>query len=249
MKKILIFFTLISFHQANAQRKFTENNNGWFMYFGDHKFSKKWGVHLEAQLRRDEIIRKSQQVLLRTGLNYHFSPTIFGTVGYAFVETYPYGEFAVKSKFPENRLWEQIQIKNQIERIEMVSRFRLEQRFSNSPVLNVGIYGPGDAVYTNRFRLLNRISIPFKGKTIVDKSFYFSAYDEFFVSFGKKVGFNLLDQNRAYVAIGYKIPKVGKLEIGYLNQLVIKSDGIKIENNHTLQLGLSSTINFYKEKK
>ena len=250
---ILVFFLISAKLQAQTSHLHlqTKNNNAWFMYFGDHKFSNKFGVHLEAQLRRNDVVSNPQQLLLRTGLNYHINNQIMATVGYCFVETFPYGGFPVKVKYPENRIWEQLQIKNQYGIFEWTSRFRLEQRFSKVPVLNASsaAYEPGDAVYTNRFRSLNRVSIPFKGKTINDKSFYISAYDEFFISYGKKVAANLFDQNRAYVALGYKIPKIGRLEAGYMCQAILKGDGIKIENNNTLQLGLSSTINFYKSKK
>jgi hypothetical protein len=124
----------------------------------------------------------------------------------------------------------------------------LEQRFSKVPIINLSSadYEPGDAVYTNRFRSLNRVSIPLKGKMINDKTFYISAYDEFFISYGKNVAANLFDQNRAYFALGYKIPKIGRLEIGYMYQAILKGDGIKIENNNTLQLGFISTFNFHK---
>ena len=86
-----------------------------------------------------------------------------------------------------------------------------------------------------------------KGTKIEDHSWYISCYDELFVQFGKNVGANVFDQNRAYLAIGTKIPKVGRLEFGYLNQLIIKSNGIQVENNHTLQLGISSTLPFHSE--
>jgi Protein of unknown function (DUF2490) len=247
---VTICLTASYFAKAQTTRTFTDNNNGWFMYFGDHKVSSKWGVHLEAQLRRSDIIKTEQQLLLRPGINYYFNNQAFATVGYCYVHTGQYGGFPAKSAFPENRFWEQIQVKNQVGYVELINRFRLEQRYVNSPVptaVGSSIYEPGDAVYTNRFRMLNRISIPFKGKTIQDKSLYISAYDELFVNFGKKVTLNIFDQNRAYIALGYKIPKVGKLEIGYLNQLIFKGDGVKVENNRTLQVGLISTIDFYKK--
>lgn len=213
-----------------------------------HKVSDKWGVHIEAQFRVSDIFKSEQQILLRPGLNYYFNNQAFATVGYCYVHTGQYGGFPAKSAFPENRFWEQIQVKNQVGYVELISRFRLEQRYVKSPVAVGAIYEPGDALYSNRFRVFNRISIPFKGKTIQDKSLYISAYDELFVNFGKKVGQNIFDQNRAYIALGYKIPKVGKLKIGYLNQLIFKApDGIKVENNNTLQIGLISTVDFYKK--
>ena len=237
------FFVLHSMLYAQ-NRTVRSNTNGWYMYFGDHKFSNTWGVHLEAQFRRNQVINNGQQLLLRAGINYHLNDAAFVTLGYCFVETYPYGAFPVKARFPENRIWQQLQVKNKMGSIEWVSRFRFEQRFSKLPVFNTSVYEPGDAVYTNRFRLLNRASIPFKGKSIQDRSFYVSVYDELFINFGKHVAANIFDQNRAYLALGYKIPNVGRLELGYMNQLLFKTDGIKVENNHTLQIGILSTIEF-----
>jgi hypothetical protein len=185
---------------------------------------------------------------VRTGINYHFAPNGFITAGYCYVQTSPYGVFPAKSAFPENRFWEQLQVKSQAGRIEKITRLRLEQRFTKLPALqSTGEYAPGDDVYTNRARILLRLSVPFKGKTIEDKSLYFSCYDEVFINFGENVQMNIFDQNRVYTALGYKFPKWGKLEIGYMNQLVVKSDGVKIENNHTLQVGFSSTLDFRKK--
>lgn len=131
------------------------------MYFGDHSFNSHWGIHLEAQFRRYQMGLNPQQLLLRTGINYHLNQMIFVTAGYCFVETYPYGAFPVKTAYPEHRIWEQLQLKTQFGRLEWLNRFRLEQRFSKLPILSstTSIYEPGTAIYTNRFRLMNRISI------------------------------------------------------------------------------------------
>lgn len=235
--------------QQAPLHQYAVNQHAWFMYVGDHKFSDRLGVHLEAQFRRHDWGATPQQLLLRTGLNYHFSPQVFATAGYCFVETYPYGDQPVRATFPEHRFWEQIQHKSQSGRFEWVNRLRLEQRFADLPKLDgeSGQYKPGDAVYTNRARILNRLSIPFKGTTIAEKSLYATVYDEAFISFGKHVAANFFDQNRLYAALGYRIPKIGRLEIGYLFQTIYKSDGIRIEQNHTLQVGLNSTVDFYKK--
>lgn len=249
LRTILLFLAVVlllprrGLLHAQALRTTVSQTHGWIMYFGDHKFSKRWGVHAEAQWRRADVVASPQQLLLRTGLNYHFSPQAFATVGYCFVETYPYGEQPVRATFPEHRIWEQVQLRSAYGRFEVVNRFRLEQRFQQLPVAAAGgTYAPGDAVYTARMRHLVRVSVPFKGKTIEDRSLYVSAYDEPFVSFGDAVGLNIFDQNRAYVALGYKIARWGRLEVGYLNQKVFKADGVRVENNHTLQVGLSSTV-------
>lgn len=232
------------------QRNTEDHTHAWFMYFGDHKFFDHWGVHLEAQLRRADFVSSAQQLLLRTGINYHFSPQVFATVGYCYVETYPYGELPATTTFPEHRLWEQIQLRSNFGRFEFVNRLRLEQRWVQAPVLNPadGSYAPGDAVYTNRARPMIRVSVPIKGKTIEDGSLYVSVYEEPFISFGENVARNIFDQNRAYAALGYKVPKAGRLEVGYMNQKIFKGNGVDVENNHTLQIGFSSTIEFRKAK-
>lgn len=253
--KTIIYLAIIilsNIIQANAQsiRQISRNTNAWFMYVGSHKFTDKWGLHLEAQLRRSDIILEAQQLLLRGGLNYHVNSQITITSGYCFVETYPYGKLPVKSKYPENRIWEQLQFKNQLGSIEWISRYRLEQRFLHLPHQTVNGYEANDTVTkSNRARIMNRFSIPFKGKLIEEKSIYLSAYDEVMINFGKQVGLNLFDQNRLYLAIGYRLSKIGRLEVGYLNQTIVKSDGKTIETNNTLQVGLLANIDIYKKNK
>jgi hypothetical protein len=125
----------------------------------------------------------------------------------------------------------------------------LEQRFTQLPVENSsGEYEPGEAVYTNRMRILNRLSVPFKGQSISDKTFYFTVYDEIMWNWGENTGPNLLDQNRLYAAFGYVIPVAGRLEVGYLLQSIYKADGIRVEQNNTFQLALFSNISFARKK-
>lgn len=244
---ICFFISTLSF--AQVKRQYTNNYNGWLVYNGNHKLTDKWGLHLEVQWRRSNIILDNQQLLTRVGINYYINSQIYVTAGYCYALTYPYGAFAAKSMFPENRIWEQINFKTSAGIIEINNRFRLEQRYINQPVVqDDGEYAPGDAVYTNRARALVRFSVPFKGKTIEDRSWYASGFNEVYINFGKNVGYNILDQNRAYLGLGYKLPKIGRLELGYLNQLILRADGIKVEKNHTVQVSLSSNIEFRKKK-
>ena len=199
---------------------------------------------LKRRCVKMNFLRDPQHLLLRTGINHHLNPNIVLTAGYCFVETHPYGEFAVKSNFSEHRFWEQIQYKTQWSKMEWISRMRLEQRFSQLPIQSGESFEAGDAIYTNRVRILNRFSIPLKGDKIADKSLYLSIYDEFMINFGENLTKNIFDQNSAYIALGYKLPKVGHVEFGYLNQLVLRPNGYKQEINHNLQFSLNSTLGF-----
>jgi hypothetical protein len=241
MQKTSITFFLFFCLQVPllAQNRQVANHvNAWLMYFGTHKFASKWSVHLEAQWRRNQWVQQPQQLLLRTAMNYQVASNLQTSIGYCYVYTYPYGEFPVSMAFPEHRIWEQIQTRQQIGKLEWVNRYRMEQRF---------MYPNGEVlVYQNRFRFLTRISIPFSGQEIRDRSLYFSAYNESMISFGKQVKLNAFDQNRAYAALGYKVPGLGRLELGYLLQILLKSDGVRQENNHTLQVGLTTSFPIVK---
>lgn len=253
MKKLILLIVSgilinISFAQNRIHRTGT-NNNVWITYNGDHKVNDKWGIHFDGHIRRNDFLNKGQQLLLRPGINYHVNNAVSFGAGYAYAYTNKYGVFPSPAAFPENRFWEQLQIKTQLNKLEWVNRLRIEQRFVNTPIKNTrGIYEPGDAVYTNRFRIMNRLSIPFKGKNINPGSTYFTIMDEFMLNSGKNVALNIFDQNRAYLAIGHFLPKLGKLELGYMMQSIVKADGIRIEKNNTLQLTLNSTANFYRKK-
>lgn len=235
-----------------AYRQNTGNTNAWLMYFGNHKFSPLLGWHAEVQIRRHDLIREWQQLLLRTGLDI-YSKNVRYTIGYAFVETYPYGEFPVAHSFPEHRIWQQALVSHSTGRLKLSHRYRLEQRMIGNA--SAGAFRNGR--FENRFRYMLKGSLPLTGNTLEAKEFFLAAYDEIFINFGKGVRYNLLDQNRAYAALGFHLGKIGKLECGFLYQVLQQGSLIqtgmdtfnKIENNFTFQLGLFSDLSFYKTPK
>ncbi|MBL7775009.1 MAG: DUF2490 domain-containing protein, partial [Saprospiraceae bacterium] len=93
-----------------------------------------------------------------------------------------------------------------------------------------------------RYRLL--VSIPLSKKTMEDNTLFFSAYNEIFLGFGKGIQKNVLDQNRLYLALGWRFTKNANLQLGYLNHYVIKGDGAQKERNHTLQAGLTYNLDW-----
>ncbi|AKD03289.1 DUF2490 domain-containing protein [Pontibacter korlensis] len=216
------------------------NTNGWYMYFGDHKVADRWGIHAEVQLRRHNTIKNPQQLLFRTGVNYDLTPTAMFTLGYGFIETHPYGDYPAAGTFPEQRIYEQLQLKGNIARVGLSHRYRLEQRWVKQP-------GAADYTYLNRARYMIKATLPLVGPSLEPKEPFLAAYDEVFVGFGENVKQNIFDQNRAYVALGYKISNSSSLELGYLNQIVQKANGVVFEHNHTLQVSFFHTLNFAKQ--
>lgn len=47
---------------------------------------------------------------------------------------------------------------------------------------------------------------------------------------------NNLNQNWLYGGVGYKWNKSGNIQLGYMQQFISKGDGIRFENNSTIQM-------------
>jgi hypothetical protein len=221
------------------------NENGWYMYFGDHHVSGRWGVHLEGQWRRSNVITNWQQLLLRPGVNYDLNEAVMLTAGYAFIDTWPYGGAPAPNRFPEHRFFQQALVRQRIGRTQTSHRYRLEQRLLGETQreadgsVNVNRYR-----YENRFRYMFRANVPLRGRTIEKGDWYVGLYNEFFVNFGRNVASNIFDQNRAYAALGYKLGEVGNLEVGYMQQTLLQRSGRVLEYNHTFQVGVYSNLPF-----
>lgn len=86
------------------------------------------------------------------------------------------------------------------------------------------------------------INFPLNKPTITKGTAFLSIYDEPFISFGIAIKRNHFDQNRFYAALGYQYSASGNVQLGYLNQLLIKPDGIRREINHTLQIGITQHL-------
>jgi hypothetical protein len=226
---------------AQQTRVNDTNQHAWLMYFGAHKLNEKIGLHTEAQVRRARLLSDWQQLLLRTGLNYFAAPNSMLTLGYAYVDTYPYGGFPAASTFPEHRLYQQLQLWGTAGRFGLVHRYRLEQRWIRFPKAD-------EYTYLHRARYMFRAAFPLQGPSIEDKEFYLAAYDEIFVGFGKNMAQNFFDQNRLYAAVGYRFTPRVLVEMGYLNQILQQRNGKVFEYNHTLQAALYYSFDFSRKE-
>lgn len=227
-----------------TDRIIAHNSHGWYMYFGDHPLkSSRWGLHLEGQWRRHDTLPRPQQLLLRPAINYEVHKNLVLTGGYAWVSTHRYGEYPVRVPFPEHRIWQQALVKHAIGKVQLSHRYRLEQRFLGEQTpLPDGSRRLDRYRYENRFRYMFRVLRPLKGK------YSLALYDEMMLNFGHNVAANVFDQNRAYAAIAYNLPRSSRLEVGYMNQMLQQRNGRIFESNHTLQVAVFSTMRFGRPK-
>ena len=247
----LLFFSSKLLGQNN--RLNTSNTIGWYNYFGTFKLSNKLGLHTEYQWRRTDVITSWQQSLLRVGLNYQLNPRVLFRVGYAWVETFPYGDIPINGlgrDFTEHRIFEMAQLSHKEGKVEFSHRFMLEQRFVGR-YSSANVSKEDEFPFLNRMRYMIRLQVPLKGNEMKDKTPYIAIYDEILVGFGKNVNANVFDQNRIGILLGYRFNKNIRIEAGYLNQTLqlgrqINGQNVFQNNNGII---LNTNFNFDLSKK
>lgn len=245
-KWLLFLFFIATNTWVSGQNNRLNHSNaiGWYNYFGTFKLADKWGLHTEYQWRREQVITNWQQSLARVGINYRPNSGILFRVGYAWIETFPYGEFPLNGlgrDFTEHRIFQMAQLSHKQADVQLSHRFMLEQRF-------VGRYSSADVTKEDEFPLLHRMRYMFRADIPLSqsnpaKSPYLAVYDEVMIGFGSNVSANVFDQNRIGILIGKPLTKTLRLEGGYLNQTV--QFGRLINGQNVFQYNNGLIVNMY----
>lgn len=248
-----LFIILISLKFKGQNRISNHNQIGWYAYNGTFKLDEKFSVHTEYQWRRNDYIETWQQGLLRVGLNFQLNPTVQFRVGYAWAETFPYGEIPLNGMgkdFTEHRIFEMATLSQKSGIVDISHRIMLEQRWVGR-YSNATLTKEDQFPFMNRARYMVRAQVPLKGNSISDKTPYAAVYDEIFIGFGKNVGENVFDQNRLGILLGYKFNGKVRVEGGYLNQIV--QLGREVEGKNVFQYNngfiVSGIFNFDLSRK
>jgi hypothetical protein len=241
---LLLLSTMLSTSVPAQNTRISDSNRiGWYNYFGTFKLSNALSVHTEYQWRRENFIADGQQNLLRTGINYRLNPKLTVRAGYAWVETFPYGNVPINAlgkDFTEHRLYQMVTLSDRIAVVDLSHRFMLEQRWLGR-YSSADLSREDDYVYVNRLRYMVRVQAALNGKPMADQTPYAALYDEVFVGFGKNVGENVFDQNRLGLLLGYRFNGNFSLEGGYLSQIV--QLGREVDNRNVFQYNHGFIIN------
>lgn len=234
---ILIFLILMTSNFGMTQVQKSDQFNSWYTYSGNHKLNSKISIHTLYSWRRSDFIKNWQQSLLRIGFNYKLHRNLTITPGYDWAVTFPYGEQPILKKVNEHRIYEQFLLKNTIGRLNLSHRYRIEQRF----IENNTTY-----LFKIRFRYRLTAVLPLNNKEMTKNTVFLKVFDELFINYRKGIGSHYFDQNWAYIGIGFQFTENAKVSVGYMNQFLPKSDLLRIENNHTLSIGINYGIDFRK---
>ncbi|GAA4111896.1 hypothetical protein GCM10022393_09900 [Aquimarina addita] len=225
MKRIiLVIAILISVTHTNAQETGENDPGAWYMYFGTNQISDKLSIHSEAQFRFYEMVNTFNQLLLRTGLNYHLNENAIATMGYGYINTDgTFEDISGEENTNEHRLFEQFILKNILGKIKFEHRYRLEQRYISTQL---------DDFVEHRARYRLQLTYPLNNK------WFLNVYDEVFINLQEPI----FGQNRLYGAVGYLAKSNLSIQLGYLK------NHFTGQNFDRLQLGIIFNTDFRKDK-
>ncbi|TLP80229.1 DUF2490 domain-containing protein [Maribacter sp. ACAM166] len=220
MKKISTFLVVVTaILNLNAQNGANQLNGekelgSWFMYFGTNKIAEKWSIHTEAQFRYYETASNFNQMLLRTGVNYHINSDAIATLGYGYIDTDPTFVGSLKeANLSEHRIFEQFILKNKVWEFNFEHRYRLEQRFiSQTNILSDPEQDLGRTEHRARYRL--QVTLP------LTDTFFLNFYDEIFLNLQNEA----FGQNRLYAAVGVNVTSELSMQFGYLKNHFRQAD-------------------------
>ena len=193
----------------------------WTPLYSSFPIHRKVRGYFEVNPRLDNDLRGLNQLLVRPGLTYNFTQRLSGTLGYCWITNYS------PTYVQEQRIWEQVLYRLSFKKLAIDNRFRLEQRLLQHT-----------HACSNRFRYMLRLAYP-----IGETPYYLVAFDELFVNLnaienGPDAG---IDQNRIFAGIGRRLGSKIRVECGYQQQYINRTD-IFDQGNHILLIGIFADI-------
>ena len=206
MKKLVVlFFSTLAmcFAPVTMTHAETSDFQSWAQLVTQVKLNQDFFAYMEAQPRMGDDSSRLERLLIRPAMGYNINPNIAFFLGYAWTPTFMNNQYEENFR-NENRIWEQILIKDSRWGIDWQHRLRQEQRI----IEDAG--GP-----SNRTRYLLRGSY-----ALSDSGQYgLTGYNEIFVTLnsqpnGPQGGF---DRDRFFFG-PYVKQGPGRYEIGYLGE-------------------------------
>lgn len=218
----------------------------WLGYFGDNKINSRIGIHSEAQFRNFFLDPSVSTLLLRVGLNVYLKPYAMVTAGYGYIYSDPSGDRVAGSRVSENRIWQQLILRQKSTYIFMEHRYRLEQRLLHNLTSDV-------RQTDHRLRYRFQTLFPLYSISPHLRHLFLALNSELMINF-KSDPSRLFDRNRFFSGIGYQVSPKMNFQLGYLNQYSQIPGNPRPQIDHILQFAVSYNMDdlmqsFFTSKK
>ena len=207
----------------------------WFSWQNSYNFHTKWALKTELHARFDNYLAEPEQLLFRPSIQYKYKDQLHFAGGYTYLHTFPYGKFPLSASRPEHNIWQQAKFLQSINKVKLVHRLRLEERFQSNWDSTNKQYTFKKIHYSTRFRYRFSVQIP------MDKHWFIQIFDELWIGTGSSIGVVNFDRNWWSVGTSYKFNASLKVALSYLHQYIRHQDDL-FEQHHTLQISLVTTM-------
>ncbi|KIA99583.1 hypothetical protein OA93_05380 [Flavobacterium sp. KMS] len=214
---------------AQTQNTFT----GWSAVFFTYKLNDKFSLHFDGQARSTDELKNLQSYIIRPGLNYHIKDNMIATVGYAYIGNNR-SVMDIDGWVPEHRIWEQFIFNQKFtlanRPVTLQHRFRLEQRFMGQATIEQNELVTDSYEFAQRLRYFARSIFPLSKTDNFTKGAFLALQNEVFLNVQNAPNDSFFDQNRAYLALGWRLSPKFDLEAGYMNQYVLGKSNNTVNN-------------------
>jgi hypothetical protein len=210
IKRVFAFLILIMAFCANEAKSQNKRLGTFQLLNADYYLTPKWNLWFEQQLRADKFFNDFYYYELKGGINYKVQKDFSILLGVGKYDTYSHGgNFKSPTAIQEFRLWEQFNLTNQISRIKLEHRYRIEQRFRTDG-------------YRNRFRYRINALVPINKQQLQNGTFYTTISNEVFLREKER----FFERNRFIWAVGYQFAKQFSLQLGWARQYDYSTAGV-----------------------
>jgi hypothetical protein len=236
-----------------AGRAIVDQHISWGSYSSNLKLTPRTTLFLDGHFRfassaATSTVMEPMQVLLRTHLDFTLKGKLtFAPFGYAYIHNYQYGKQPVTVPNHERRIYQQLAWSHNWGKTGIGHRLRTEQRFIEEHDAALNSLGFINRQFRIRYRFI--ASRPIGKDKIAPGTFFTQTFYEGFISRGKKVSFEDIDQNRFFLGLGYQPAKDLNLSIGWFYQMLVKANGTKQENNAGLMFMVTHNIDLTAKQK
>ncbi len=231
--------------QVPSEKEIRSASGAWFGLYTKYHFNDKWAYYGEYHVRRKDGFDKMAQIYLRFGANYKITKYLDVTAG--FVNPYYWApnpeDKNIDKVVPQYRAWEQAVLATPFDHIKVFHQLRLEQRYRRS-------YIKGSPFkLTHRFRYKLTIYVPLNHQDFTPKTLFLSLYNEIFIQAGKSVIYNHLEDNRAFIGLGYNLSHDLQIQSGYMYSYRHDGTPYKYESRNIFRLSIYHHLDLHHDKK
>jgi len=242
---IFVFFAML-FNMVNAQSEEATHFNTWWSLKAKADLSDKIYVNGQVSLRRYDILKSWQKIILRARGLYRINELVVAGLGYTYSRNFEPNQPSQYVSIPRSDIFSEFGFTNKFDDLKLINRFRLEHRFSGIMQIpedvNKRAFIDGTK-FSNRLRYRITFKYPLLKINGAIK-IYAAGFYELFLRMDNKFKILNISGNIFKVVGGYRLNEMITIEAGYRRHIKHEKDYSFKEVNNILDLSLKYRFDF-----